>query len=78
MNDITSPILYLAYAGYSSAKGYSIWFPLDITYYNDVYSKYSALDFAQSTQSHEWSIFLYEEPTALAGANRTDKITIEK
>ena len=59
MNNITSSTLYCAYSGYSSARGYSIWFPQDLTYYNDGYLKYSALDFSQATCGNEWLQFLY-------------------
>ncbi|MCX7795063.1 MAG: clostripain-related cysteine peptidase [bacterium] len=78
MSDIESSTLWWGYAGYSSAKGYSIWFPANLTYYNDGYTKYSALDFAQSTKGHEWFLFLYEELTALASRNEIDKTVIER
>lgn len=78
MSDIESSTLWWGCAGYSSAKGYSIWFPANITYYNDGYSKYSALDFSQSSQGHEWFVFLYEELTALARGSKTGKTIIER
>ncbi|MGC8718207.1 MAG: clostripain-related cysteine peptidase [bacterium] len=78
MSDITSSTLYCAYAGYSSAKGYSIWFPQDSTSYNSGYSKYSALDFTQDSYGNEWWWFLYEELTALARGSQTSETRIEK
>jgi len=80
MSDITSSTLYWAYSAsdYPSAKGYSIWFPLDSTTYNAGYSKYGALDFTQATSGNEWWWFLYEELTALASGSQTSGTRIEK
>ena len=79
MSSITSSVLYYAFYGYSSAKGYSIWFPNSVTYYNDGYSKYSALDFSQSTYGNEWLWFLYDEFTALTtGSTQKGKVRINK
>ncbi len=66
IDDITLSTPYFNYSGYSSAKGYSIWFPSSLYYYNDGYTKYNALDFAQSNQGYQWLLFLYEELTAPA------------
>jgi len=78
MNDITSSTLYWAYSGYTSAKGYSIWFPQDFTTYNAGYSKYGALDFTQATSGYEWWWLLYDELTALASGSQTSGTRIEK
>jgi hypothetical protein len=61
MRDITSSTFYCDYSGYTSAKGYSIWFPKDLATYNNGYSKYDALDFTKDTSGYEWLRFLYEE-----------------
>lgn len=78
MNSITSSIIYCAYSGYSSAKGYSIWFPEDSYYYNDGYPKYSALDFSQSSYGQEWSLFLDEEFSALGTGKENFGLNIGK
>jgi hypothetical protein len=79
MSSITSSTLYYAFYGYSSAKGYSIWFPNSVTYYTDGYSKYSALDFSQSTYGDEWLQFLNDEFTVLTtGSTQKGKVRIDK
>jgi len=57
-NIITASTIYCNYSGYSSAKGYSIWFPEDSASYGDGYNKYSVLDFTQDYRGREWLLFL--------------------
>jgi len=78
MSSITSSVLYYAFYGYSSAKGYSIWFPDSVTYYTYGFSKYSTLDFSQSTYGNEWFWFLYDEFTALQSSTQKGKVRIDK